>query len=209
MHLVLSRKSVVAVFASIFASLGFLGKREDRLIAAAQKGDSEAFESLQTLHSATLRRFIARRVTGPDREDIFQETWLSAWEKLSVFDDRGKFRAWLLTIGFRRIQDYRRREHVRPRIYFSADTQNPAYSESDFQRIELQSALQGFWDACTSDQQEILTMYYSEGLTLAEIANITGRNLNTLKYQFYKVHDEALKMLPSEVETMLSREVMA
>jgi RNA polymerase sigma-70 factor (ECF subfamily) len=156
-----------------------------------------------------VRRFIARRVGESDREDVYQETWLSVWEKLPTFDDRGKFRAWLLTIAFRRIQDYHRREHVRPKLYLSAELEAPIYSETGFQRIELQSALREFWDSCTIDQQEILTMYYADGLTLAEIANITGRNLNTLKYQFYKVHDDALKMLPSDAEPLLSREVLA
>lgn len=209
MHIRFSKKSLGGILALLASALGFHGRQEDRLIVGIKKGDADSFQTLQELHSPALRRFISRRVGESDREDIFQETWLSVWEKLPTFDDRGKFRGWLLTIAFRRIQDYHRREHVRPKLYLSGDFETPIYCETGFQRIELQSALRGFWDSCTADQQEILAMYYADGLTLSEIANITGRNLNTLKYQFYKVHDEALKILPGEAEPLLSREVLA
>ena len=209
MRIAFSKKSIIGILSFLSAALGFHSRQEDRLIAGIKKGDHDSFEMLQSLHSTSLRRFISRRVGDADREDIFQETWVSAWEKLPNFDDRGKFRAWLLTIAFRRIQDYHRREHVRPKLYLSTEIETPAYRESGFQRIELQSALRGFWDSCSVEQQEILTMYYSDELTLSEIANIMGRNLNTLKYQFYKIHNEALKTLPSDIEPLLSREVMA
>ena len=84
-----------------------------------------------------------------------------------------------------------------------------SYTEAGYQQVELKSTLQAFWNTCSTDQQEVLTMYYADGLTLAEIAKITGKNLNTLKYQFYKVHDEALKMLPVEADSAVRTGVPA
>ena len=175
MRIVLSAKSISLLFATLVGSIGIANWREERLLASAKRREPGSFEDLQAMHSEALRRFIARRVAPADREDLYQETWVSAWERLPSLEDRGKFRAWLLTIGFRRIQDYRRREHVRPRLAMQLEDISASYTEAGYQQVELKSTLQAFWNTCSTDQQEVLTMYYADGLTLAEIAKITGK----------------------------------
>ena len=45
-------------------------------------------------------------------------------------------------------------------------------------------------------QREVLELYYYAELTLAEIADSLGRNLNTVKHQFYRAHAMAADRLP-------------
>lgn len=44
-------------------------------------------------------------------------------------------------------------------------------------------------DTLPTAQREVLDLYYWAELTLPEIANVLNRNLNTVKYQFYRGHD--------------------
>ncbi len=47
-------------------------------------------------------------------------------------------------------------------------------------------------------QREVLELYYYAELTLPEIAAALGRNLNTVKYQFYRAHALAAEGLAAE-----------
>ena len=79
---------------------------EAELIERAKSGDQSAFESLVKLHQA---RVLARvRIRLPEdlrseAEDMAQETFVKAWERLGSFERRheGGFLAWLTTIALR------------------------------------------------------------------------------------------------------------
>ena len=44
-------------------------------------------------------------------------------------------------------------------------------------------------DTLPQAQREVLDLYYWAELTLPEVAKVLDRNLNTVKYQFYRGHD--------------------
>ena len=61
-----------------------------------------------------------------------------------------------------------------------------AYAAADRAQA-VRAALAGLPEA----QQEVLELYFYAELTLPEIAEMLGRNLNTVKYQFYRAHAQA------------------
>jgi DNA-directed RNA polymerase specialized sigma24 family protein len=80
------------------------------------------------------------------------------------------------------------------------------YFPGDFAQVDLRESLRGFWESCSPDQRELLRLYYGDGLTLAEISAILSRNLNTVKYQFYRAHEEASRTLRSSMDVLLKLE---
>jgi len=72
-------------------------------LAAARRGDRDAFTTLVSAHTPRLQR-LALRLTrsAEDAEDVFQETLLKAFTKLDQFDatrtESDEFRAWLMRI---------------------------------------------------------------------------------------------------------------
>ncbi len=72
-------------------------RTEAELIAAVLKGDSASFEPLVLKYSprvfATARRY-ARRES--EVEDIAQEVWLKAFDKLKGFRGEAPFEHWLM-----------------------------------------------------------------------------------------------------------------
>ena len=140
---------------------------------------------------------------------MLQDTWLAAWESLPSFDGSCDFRTWIHSICYHKIQDHWRREHGRPQTAALPDSEpKAAYVPKEFASIDLREALREFWEACTPDQKELLRMYYSDGLTLKEIGTILNRNLSTVKYQFYRVHEIAGPILRGESRVLLAREVL-
>lgn len=69
---------------------------ERELVARAQEGDLEAFESLYRSHVGRIYALCLRMVADPARaENLTQEAFVRAWEKLRSFRGRSAFATWL------------------------------------------------------------------------------------------------------------------
>src|SRR5476651_2894647 len=93
-------------------------RTEAELIAAVLQGDAASFEPLVAKYSprvfATARRY-ARRES--EIEDIAQEVWLKAFDKLKSFRSEAPFEHWLMRMTVRTCYDFlrahqRNREHA-------------------------------------------------------------------------------------------------
>src|SRR5215470_11186544 len=98
---------------------------ETDLIAAVLKGDAASFEPLVEKYSprvfATARRY-ARRES--EVEDIVQEVWLKAFQKLASFRGEAPFEHWLMRMTVRTCYDFLR-GHQRNRESTFSDLTEP------------------------------------------------------------------------------------
>jgi RNA polymerase sigma-70 factor (ECF subfamily) len=167
------------------------------LLAEARQGSRRAFDALRRVHDTPLRGFVARRVGTDAADDLTQEIWLACWQALSKYEGRSRFKAWLYGIATHkcadclraRAQDARRQE---------AAQQNREDAPNAYHTIELRETMREALCHLTDEQREVLELYYYAELTLAEVAQTLGRNLNTVKYQFYRAHTLVARELQGE-----------
>jgi RNA polymerase sigma-70 factor (ECF subfamily) len=89
-------------------------------LSSARAGDNQAFTALVEPHRKPLLVH-CYRLSGSldDAEDLVQETFLRAWNKLKSFDGQGSFRNWLYVIATRLwLDEFRKRKK---RILFPID----------------------------------------------------------------------------------------
>ncbi len=73
---------------------------DEALAGAAARGGGAAFAARGRRHVRVVRGFRAR-LAGSDRaDDLAQETFLTAWTKAAAFTGQGRYRGWLLRIGW-------------------------------------------------------------------------------------------------------------
>src|SRR5213596_698181 len=93
---------------------------EAELIAAVLKGDTASFEPLVKKYSprlfATARRY-ARRES--EVEDIVQEVWTKAFQKLGSFRAEAPFEHWLMRLAVRTCYDFLRAHQRNREMSFS------------------------------------------------------------------------------------------
>jgi len=76
---------------------------EDHLIAAAQRGDQQAYSKLVTAYRAELHAHCYRMLgSSADAEDALQESLVRAWRGLPGFERRSSLRGWLYAIALTR-----------------------------------------------------------------------------------------------------------
>ena len=106
---------------------------DDALVARALAGDDPAFGELMRRHASDLVRF-ARRYTGDADAagDVVQESFVSAWKALRLYDGRRPFGVWLRAIALNKCRDQARRRFLRRVVLGQADPDGfEAQSQAD------------------------------------------------------------------------------
>ena len=88
---------------------------DDRLVAAAQTGDTSAFDELCKRHTQRIFR-MTHRITRnhEDAEDALQDCLLNAFIHLRSFDGRSRFSTWLTRIAMNAALMKLRKNRVSP-----------------------------------------------------------------------------------------------
>lgn len=169
---------------------------EAKLVEGAQHGSREAFDALVRAHERLLRGFLTRRVGSNAVDDVLQETWIAGWTALPRYHRRSRFKAWIFSIAYHKCADHLRSQArgVTEAPLEEADresvAQRDAYADAD-----LRETVRTLLAQLPDDQREVLEIYYYADLTLTEVAQVLGRNLNTVKTQFYRAHTLAAQNL--------------
>lgn len=152
---------------------------------AARAGAEWAFAGLYQAHQPRLLRYL-RAQHRTDAEDIASETWLDAARNLNEFSgSEDQFRGWLFTIARRRLIDHRRRDGRRP----STPTDDSARLETLSASAETEAfegalgdeAARQLVESLPADQAEIVLLRVVAGLSVEQVATVTGRKPGTVR----------------------------
>jgi RNA polymerase sigma-70 factor (ECF subfamily) len=101
------------------------------LVARAREGDQAAFEQLVRRHqSAVLRAALSAVGSAADADDVAQEAFLLAYQRLKSFRGDATFKTWLLTITWNQAMNHRRKSGRWWRRFVSVETGEGALFES-------------------------------------------------------------------------------
>jgi RNA polymerase sigma-70 factor, ECF subfamily len=157
---------------------------EDAVLVDRLRSDEtgDAMRALYRLYGGELYGF-ALNALG-DRgaaEEIVQEVFLRAWRHSARYDpERAAVRTWLYQITRHAIIDARRRAAVRPGLPLhepEGDTPGGASLEQAMLGWQVAAAL----ERLTPEHRQMIRMAQFRGLTMREIAELTGLPLGTVK----------------------------
>jgi RNA polymerase sigma-70 factor, ECF subfamily len=147
------------------------------LVARARQGDSDAFEQLVRRHLKACYAVALARVGQPaDAEDVVQDAFITALQKLEECRSPDRFGSWLLEIVRNRAHNYRRYRTVRDALPLDESTAAVAMSnpERDTERVELKEHLLQALETLTELQREVILLFDFEGWPHKEIAEKLG-----------------------------------
>lgn len=147
------------------------------LVGRARGGDAAAFDTLVRRYLSAAYAVALSRLGEPaDAEDVAQDAFLSALERLDECRNPDQFGSWLLQIVRNRATDVQRFKRVRDAIPLeTAEVIAPRESpERDAERAELREDLLEAVQGLTELQREVLLLYDFEGWSHREIAEKLG-----------------------------------
>jgi RNA polymerase sigma-70 factor (ECF subfamily) len=84
-------------------------REDDDLVGRARQGEMEAFEALYKRHSSAIFGLTLRMLQNrADAEDMLQEIFLQAYDRLPSFEGRSAFGTWLYRLSVNRCLDHLR-----------------------------------------------------------------------------------------------------
>lgn len=166
------------------------------LISAAQK-DPAAFGRLYDCYVQPIYRYVLSRVgTAHEAEDITSQTFISAYEALGRYRERGQFSAWLFRIARSKLNDHFRRSRREVGLEAVGELLEREDALGVLIRAEELSRIRFIIGHLNAEEQELIRLRYVADLSFAEIADLVGKREDAVKKSLYRL----LARLKSQLE---------
>jgi len=157
---------------------------EASLVQRAKQHDQEALTQLYEANFDKIYRYVALKIGNKiEAEDLTQEVFLKALESISKFQWRGiSFSAWLFRIAHNQVVDYLRKKAKRMTVPIGEMV--PSGKDDPRQMAELNLEIEALMAATkklTKAQQEVISLRFAAGLSIAEIAKTMGKSEGAVK----------------------------
>ena len=161
---------------------------DEDVMQLVRRGDAHAFEVIYDRHSAAACSLAYRMMgTRAGAEDVTQEAFLSMWRSGARYDRaRGSVRTWVLGIVHHRAIDALRRATVHDRRRAGDEGIEERFearerTDAEVARREEAGAVRSALATLPPDQVQVLELAYFGGFTHAEIADMLGAPVGTVK----------------------------
>src|SRR6266550_2039347 len=151
---------------------------DGRLVLEHLSGDPQAFGTLVDRYQTRLLNFINRTIGDRERaEDLVQEVFIRVFRHLHRFDQTKKFSTWIYTIASNLAKNELRNRSRNPLVLFQT--------------------IKKHWEA---DHRPLFVLRELEGKSYAEIADITGCNLGTVKSRLNRARNSFAQLIEPLLE---------
>lgn len=170
--------------------------QERELLDRARAGDRLAMGRLYEAHARRVYT-VVRRLAGDDHlaEDLSQEAWVRAFEKLHLFRGEASFGTWMYRLATNVALNRLRRQARRSEVEAGAELAAPARPPDD--GILTRRALGLALDRLPPGYRQVLVLHDVEGWTHEEIAQELEVSMGTSKSQLHKARARMRDLLTS------------
>jgi RNA polymerase sigma-70 factor, ECF subfamily len=170
---------------------------DNDLVSRTLDGDVRSYEELVRRYERLVGRVLypyARREISV--EDLVQETFLRAYDRLETFNPDYRFKTWLLAIANNLgVDTLRRRKEI---VEFNPETHASSVGGLEAEALDAERS-RGVQEAVATLPEAYgvpLVLRYSEGMSYAEIAEILDITIPAVKSRLFR----ARKMLGERLE---------
>ncbi len=177
---------------------------EEKIIKAAQLGETEAFNKLYSHYISPIFRFVYMKVSHQEEaEDLTHEVFLTAWQNIPNYQFKGfPLSSWLYQIARNRVIDHYRLkkntislEQADPdaeliKINSSAETD----LDTSLSLVKIRAAMKKL----TGDQQDVILMRFMEELSHKEIAAAINKSEGAVRLIQHRAINELKKLMDQE-----------
>lgn len=157
---------------------------DEELMSHYARGDMKAFELLYERHKGGLYRYLLRQLAphGVDANELFQDIWLSIIRSREQYTPKALFSTYLYRIAHNRLVDYWRKA-VPHETDCELETlvDESMTPEQEVEQLQTGERLKQLLTLLPEAQRSAFLLKEEAGLTLEQIAEVTGSNRETIK----------------------------
>jgi len=163
------------------------GEDHQLVARAVSNQDTAAFGELVRRHQSQVRNFL-RRLTGDiaTADDLSQDCFMHAWDKLQTFSGRGSFIGWLLKVAYTTFLQSKRKSKRYAEILEQVGHVTEAESRSYAVGSDEAPDLDKFLAVLSDEERAIMVMSYACGLSHREISDAISIPVGTVKSVIFR-----------------------
>lgn len=164
---------------------------DEQLMLAFGKGDKKAFDEIYVRYNRMLYGYFLNMLWRDEEkaEDMVHDLFAKLIKNPQLFDTDRSFRVWLFSVAANQCKNEYKRMEVRKNTRNGADemthvagTENVLFAVQDQQfKVAFENELQQLEDK----HRHVFTLRHIDGLSIKEIAEITGANEGTVKSRLF------------------------
>lgn len=152
--------------------------------ALAASGDASAFERLYRTHVARVHTLVRRMLNTDDADDVTQDVFIRAWQKLSTFRGESAFGTWLHRLAVNVVLARRKTVGVERGRFITDDEPLDAVSSKPV-TLELSMDFEEALATLPEGARQVFILHDVEGYRHEEIARMLGVVPGTSKSQLH------------------------
>ena len=173
---------------------------EERLIARVLDGHAEDYGCFMERYGEEVFRLVSRLVpVQQDAEELVQDAFVRAYDRLPTFTGEASFSTWLCRIAYNLTVSWLRRQKLN---YTSIDEPQDI-SDTDIDKLlDDETRIQQLRAACaqlTPDEQTLINLFYYDNRPLREIAYILGQEQGTIATRLHRIRKK-LYLIIKQIE---------
>jgi RNA polymerase sigma factor (sigma-70 family) len=177
------------------------------LVDAVLSGNRQALRDFIKRHERLVSHMVARLVDDKsDREELCQDIFLRAYEKLSEFNFQSKLSTWVATIAYRHgVNHLRKRKMKWADLPEEADDwifAEPENLATNIEEDDIEVIIKKNIEQLPPQYKVVLTLYHVDGMNYNEIGEATGMPEGTVKNYLFR----ARHLLKESVKKYLGQE---
>lgn len=168
---------------------------EARLIELSCAGDETAFTAILDRYQSRIMSYVYRLVGNThDAEEITFTTFTKCYRALARFDRTKRFSTWLYTIAHRQAIDHLRRNRT-DYEYLDETHATPVDPAAQFEQARRYERLEEAIARLAPVDRAIVTLFHKEDHSYAEISEIMGLPVSTIKTRLHRARTKLAAMV--------------
>jgi RNA polymerase sigma factor (sigma-70 family) len=184
-------------------------KEDHELVSDALAKGAEGFKPIMERYQHAVFGVAFSRVGDfHDSEDIAQQVFVEAFQRLAKLKDPGRLGAWLRSITINRSIDLLRRRKKDLSLHRAGNLASGASSpQAGMEKKELQEQVMAAISRLPLKQRETLTLFYVNGYSVQDIAMMADAPVSSVKRRLHDARKSLRKEMLNMVEDRLKAEV--
>lgn len=182
-----------------------------RWVQRAQGGDEAAFGELMKHYQGRVYGLAYGMVRNTaDAEELTQQAWVRAWQKLGTFKHDAQFFTWIYRIASNLCLDHLRRRQRRPEDPLNEALEPPTFAElppspsatvapdEALRQREVRDAFDRALATLKPEHALALRLREVDGLSYEEIAHATGSRVGTVMSRLFYARKKLIEQMRSD-----------
>jgi RNA polymerase sigma-70 factor (ECF subfamily) len=154
-------------------------------VERAQAGDTVSFERLYRRHVARIHTLCRRMLSPEEADDVTQDVFIRAWEKISLFRGDASFGTWLYRLAVN-VALAKRQSHATYRNRFGGGDIDVIPAAARHDRPDVRVDMEGAVERLPPGARDVFLLHDVEGYTHEEIATMLNVTAGTSKSQLHR-----------------------